>query len=134
MSSERSEVRVDSIERRSWCLALAFLLASLPLRSLQVSGGLALGAFLAIVNFRGIRSFASFLAGSGLRRPPRVLGLLYLFKYVLTGVAIFFAIKYDLADVIALLMGVSVIFLAVCWEGISAHMRMKEGEDHAAKL
>jgi hypothetical protein len=39
------------------------------------------------------------------------------------GVALFFVIKYDLANVIALLVGFSVIFLAVCWEGIRVHLR-----------
>lgn len=129
-----AQVGVENIERKSWILAGLFLLLSLPWRSVTVTAGVALGALLAIVNFRWLRSFVNMLVSSGSLRPPKLPVFLHTFKYLLTGVVILVAIKYDLADVLALMAGVSVIFLGICWEGIAAHRRLKEGADHAAEF
>ena len=114
-------LRVEGIERAAWRAAALMLLASLWWRSPQVSAGVALGASLSILSFRWLRKFVDALLSSGRRRPPLLLVILNFSKYLVMGVALFFAIKYDLTDAIALLAGVSVIFLAVCWEGMRAH-------------
>lgn len=124
-------VTIGGIERRGWVLTGVLLAASLLLQSRGITFGVALGAGLAMLNFKGLRNFVFSMVDSGRTRLPRWLLTLYLLKYVLTGVAIFLAIKYDFANVLALLAGVSVIFLAICWEGVSSHRRMKEGADHA---
>ena len=93
------------IERRSWVLAGFLLAGSLLWRSPSIAGGVALGAFLAVMNFRWLRRFAAVLISSR-RRPSRLFVLLYLLKYLLTGLAIFFAILYHLAYVVGLLVGV----------------------------
>jgi len=89
--------------------------------------------FLAVMNFRWLRRFAAVLTSSR-RRPSRLFVLLYLLKYLLTGLAIFFAIQYDLANVVGLLVGVSVIFLAICWEGVDAHRKVREDTSHATEF
>ena len=122
---------IGRVERKGWILAGVLLAASLLLQSRGITFGVALGAGLAMLNFKGLRNFVVSMVDSGRTRLPRWLLTLYLLKYVLTGVAIFLAIKYDFANVLALLAGVSVIFLAICWEGVSSHRRMKEGADHA---
>jgi uncharacterized protein involved in cysteine biosynthesis len=127
-------VRIQRIERRSWILAGVLLAASLFFLSREVTAGVALGAGLAMLNFKGLRTLVTSLVESGRRRPPRWILVLSLLKYSLTGVAIFLGIKYDFANVLALLAGVSVIFLSICWEGVSAHRRMKEGADHAVEF
>ena len=114
-------LRVEGIERAAWRAAALMLLASLWWRSPQVSAGVALGASLSILSFRWLRKFVDALLSSGRRRPPLLLVTLNFSKYLVMGVALFFSIKYDLTNAIALLAGVSVIFLAVCWEGIRAH-------------
>lgn len=121
MTHGDADVRVEKIERAAWVAAALMLLASILWRSPQVTGGVALGALLSILSFRWLRKFASALLSSGRSRPPLFLVILNFSKYLIMGVALFFAIKYDLANAIALLVGVSVIFLAVCWEGIRAH-------------
>ena len=121
MTHGDADVRVEKIERAAWVAAALMLLASILWRSPQVTGGVSLGALLSILSFRWLRKFASALLSSGRSRPPLFLVILNFSKYLIMGVALFFAIKYDLANAIALLVGVSVIFLAVCWEGIRAH-------------
>jgi len=121
MTHGDTEVRVEKIERAAWAAAALMLLASFFWRSPQVTGGVALGALLSILSFRWLRKFVSALLSSGRSRPPLLLVILNFSKYLIMGVALFIAIKYDLANAIALLAGVSVIFLAVCWEGIRAH-------------
>ena len=133
MTSAGSGVSTARIERRSWLLAGALAAGSLFWRSPPVLGGVALGAFLAIVNYRWLRRFASALTASP-RRPSRLSILFYLLKYLLTGLAIFFSIKYDFANAVALLVGVSVIFLAICWEGVNAHRNEREDTSHAAEF
>jgi ABC-type antimicrobial peptide transport system permease subunit len=121
MTNGDVEVRVEKIERTAWAAAALMLLASLLWRSPQITAGIALGALLSILSFRWLRKFVSALLSSGRSRPPILLVLLNFSKYLIMGVALFVAIKYDLANAIALLVGVSVIFLAVCWEGMRAH-------------
>lgn len=133
MTDETGGVSTARIERKSWVLAGFLLAGSLLWRSPSVAGGVALGAFLAVMNFRWLGRFVAVLTSSR-RRPSRLYVFLYLLKYLLTGLAIFFAIKYDLANAVGLLAGVSVIFLAICWEGVEAHRTVREDTSHAAKF
>jgi len=130
---DESDFRVAAVERRSWIITALFLAVSLGWRSLPVSLGILAGAVLAVVNFRWLRRFVLALAAAG-RKPSRWAVFFYILKYLITGVAIFLLIKYDLADAVALLAGVSVIFLAICWEGIRAHRNVREGADHATDI
>jgi hypothetical protein len=127
VNPEEPAVRAGSIERKGWILAGALLAASLAFRSSAVTGGVALGATLALLNFRWLRRFVESLVSSGERKPEVWRIFTYLLKYLFIGVAIFVGIKYHLVDAYALLAGVSVIFPAICWEGISAHRKTEEG-------
>jgi hypothetical protein len=109
-----------SVERRAWILGAALLAATLPFRSPPVSIGLLVGALLAVLNYRWLRGFVVGITSTG-RKPSKGAVLLYSLKYLLTGLALFAVIAYDFADVVALLAGISVIFLAICWEGIRLH-------------
>ena len=123
MTDGDTEIRVEGIERAAWVAAALMLLGSIYWRSPQVSAGIALGSLISVLSFRWLRKFVAALLSSGRSRPSTLLVILNFSKYLVMGVALFFAIKYDLANAIALLVGVSVIFLAVCWEGIRAHRR-----------
>ncbi len=134
MTAEDAGVSVDQVERKAALLALLMLAGTLPLGSLPASLGVVIGALLALLNFRWLTRLVRTLVSSGRRRIPRLLALLYLFKYLLSGVVIFLSIKYDAVNVVALLAGVSVIFLAICWEGLRTQRRPKEGANHAAEF
>ena len=122
--------RTEKIERKSWILAGLLVLLSLPFRSVTVVTGVVIGALLVILNFRWLRDFAQALL-AGERRPSKFLVFLYLLKYLFTGLVIFAVIKYDLSDVIGIMVGVSVIFLAICWEGVDSHRKLGGGTNHA---
>jgi hypothetical protein len=122
--------RAEKIERKSWILTGLLVLLSLPFRSVPVVTGIVIGALLVILNFRWLRDFArALLAGD--RQPSKFLVFLYLLKYLFTGLVIFAVIRYDLSDAIGIMVGVSVIFLAICWEGVDSHRKLGGGTNHA---
>ena len=127
------EIRTESIERKSWILAVLFTVAALPFRDLAIVTGIVVGALLAILNFRWLRNFALAMIADG-RRPSPVRILLYLLKYVFTGLVILSTIVYDLSDSIAIMVGVSVVFLAICWEGMASKGTEGEETNHATEL
>jgi hypothetical protein len=127
VNPEEPAVRAGSIERKGWILAGALLAGSLAFRSSAVTGGVALGATVAMLNFRWLRRFVESLVSSEEHNPEISRIFTYLLKYLFIGVAIFVGIKYHLVDAYSLLAGVSVIFPAICWEGISAHRKTEEG-------
>ena len=125
-------VTVAGVERKCWVLTAALVAGSLFFRSPEVTFGAALGSVLTILNFKWLSAFSTRLIRGP--RPSQWLVLLYMMKYVLTGLVIFSVFKYHLANVFAILAGVSVIFVAICWEGAAHQIRMRGGADHAAEL
>ena len=120
------------MQRKGWVLSAVLVLVSLLFRSSSITLGAALGALLALLNFKWLCGFANRLLKGP--RTSKWFVFLYTLKYVVTGLVIFVAIKYDLSNVFAILAGVSVIFVAICWEGAAHQIRMREGADHAAEL
>lgn len=120
MATEREGIDHRGVERRAWFLGAVLFAATLPFRSLPVSAGLLVGVLLALLNYRWLSRFVVGITAAG-RKPSKGAVFLYSLKYLLTGVALFGVIAYDFADVVALLTGISVIFLAICWEGIRLH-------------
>lgn len=129
---DSSYVTVAGVERKCWALTAALVAGSLFFRSPEVTFGAALGALLTILNFKWLSAFSGRLIRGP--RPSQWRVLLYTMKYVVTGLAIYAAFKYYLVNVFAFLAGVSVIFVAICWEGAAHQIRMREGADHAAEL
>lgn len=134
MKGAEAGVSAEGVERTGLILGGMMTLGSLPLWSAPLSAGVVLGSLLALLNFRWLKRLVRSLALSSRRRLPRLLLAAYLLKYLFSGVVIFVAIKYDAVNVAALLAGVSVVFLAICWEGARAHRRPKEGANHAAEF
>ena len=125
-------MQTEQIEKKGVILAGIFILASLWFHSLPVTAGVAIGALLAVLNFRWLRRFVRlFVASSGGERPVRWIVFLYSLKYLLTGTIIFTAFAFELADPFGLLIGVSVIVLSICWEAVSFNQKLKEGTHHA---
>lgn len=119
---------VDRIERTAWLLGGLLLAASALLRSAAISAGVALGVLVAVLNYRYLLRFVRALLASGARSVPRVRYALYLCKYAVSGAAIVVALKYRIADPIALLVGASVLLPAILREsaGCAAGPSRKE--------
>ena len=107
---------VARIERTAWALGALLVAASMLLRSSTVTAGLALGVLVAVLNYRYLVRFVRSLVDSGVRSLPRGRYLLYFCKYAVSGVAIVAALKYRVADPIALLVGASVLLPAILRE------------------
>jgi hypothetical protein len=125
-------IQTEHIEKKGLALAGIFVIGSLWFHALSITAGVAVGAGLAILNFRWLRRFVRLLVSSADgERPVGLLFLLYSLKYLLTGIIIFAAFALELADPFGLLAGVSVIVLAICWEAISFNQKLKEVTRHA---
>jgi hypothetical protein len=119
---------VARIERTAWALGALLVAASVLLRSSAVTAGVALGVLVAVLNYRYLVRFVRGLLASGARSLPRARYALYFCKYAVSGVAIVAALKYRVADPIALLVGASVLLPAILREsaGWSAGPSRKE--------
>ena len=104
---------VARIERTAWALGALLAVASLLLRSAAVTAGVALGVLIAVLNYRYLVRFVRSLVASGIRSLPRARFALYFLKYAVSGAAIVAALKYRVADPIALLVGASVLLPAI---------------------
>lgn len=119
---------VVRIERTAWLIGVALAAASLALRSPRVTAGVALGVLVAVLNYRYLVRFVRALVASGVRSLPRVRYALYFLKYAVSGAAIVAALRYRVADPIALLVGASVLLPAILREstGCAASPSHKE--------
>ena len=109
---------VARIERTAWALGALLVAASVLVRSATVTAGVALGVLVAVLNYRYLVRFVRSLVDSGVRSLPRGRYLLYFCKYAVSGVAIVAALKYRVADPIALLVGASVLLPAILRESV----------------
>ena len=118
----------DRIERTAWVLGAALLAASLLLRAPAVTGGVAVGVLLAVLSYRSLVRFVRALLDSGERALPRLRYALYLGKYAVIAAVVVAALKFRIADPIALLVGASVLLPAIARESIAgtASPRRKE--------
>ena len=110
---------VVRIERTAWALGGFLVVGSVLLHSSAVTAGVALGVLVAVLNYRYLVRFVRSLLDSGVRSLPRGRYLLYFCKYAVSGVAIVAALKYRVADPIALLVGASVLLPAILRESAS---------------
>jgi hypothetical protein len=107
------------IERTAWALGALLLAASLVLRSATVTAGVALGVLVAVFNYRFLVRFVRALLASGEPTLPRARHALYFLKYAVTAVVVVAALKYRIADPIALLVGASVLLPALLRESLA---------------
>ena len=119
---------VARIERTAWSLGALLVAASLVLRSAAVTAGLAIGVLVVVLNYRYLVRFARRLVVSGARSVPPARYALYFLKYAVSGVAIVAALRWKIADPVALLVGASVLVPAIVREsaGYAAAPSRKE--------
>jgi hypothetical protein len=116
----------DRVERTGWLMAAVLLGASAFLRSLPVSAGVALGAVLALLNYRLLARFVRAVVAVERPEHPRARFALYLTKYAVTAAVLAAALAFNLADAVAILVGASVLLPAIGWETIAAHRTLTE--------
>ena len=109
---------VARIERTAWALGAVLVAGSLLLRSAPITAGAALGVLVAVLNYRYLVRFVRSVVDSGIRSLPRRRYLLYFCKYAVSGAAIVAALKFRVADPIALLVGASVLLPALLRESV----------------
>ena len=107
---------VARIERTAWSLGALLALASLLLRSAAVTAGVTLGVLVAVLNYRYLVRFVRALVASGARSLPPARHALYFLKYAVSAVVVVAALKYRIADPVALLVGASVLLPAILRE------------------
>jgi hypothetical protein len=107
---------VARIERTAWAVGALLVAASALLHSARVSAGVALGVLVAVLNYRYLVRFVRALVASGARSLPAARYFLYFLKYAVSGAVIVAALKYKIADPIALLVGTSVLLPAILRE------------------
>lgn len=106
------------VERTAWTLGAALLGASLLLRSREVTAGVAVGSLIALLSYRSLVRFARAVAASGAAALPRARYALYLGKYAVIAAVVAAALKYRIADPVALLAGASVLLPALLRESV----------------
>jgi hypothetical protein len=109
---------VARIERTAWSLGALLVVGSLLLHSATVTVGTALGVLIAVLNYRYLVRFVRSIVDSGITSLPRGRLLLYFSKYAVSGVAVVAALKFRVADPIALLVGASVLLPAILRESV----------------
>jgi hypothetical protein len=107
---------VARIERTAWALGVLLAAASLLLRSAAVTAGVALGVLLAVLNYRYLVRFVRALVASGARSLSPLRHALFFLKYAVSAAAVVAALKYRVADPVALLVGASVLLPAILRE------------------
>jgi hypothetical protein len=119
---------VERIERTAWVFGGFLLAASLLLRTPAVSTGVALGVLIAVLNYRYLVRFVRSLLESGARSLPRARFALHFCKYAVSAAVIVAALKYRIADPIALLAGASVLLPAILRESAGRALRPSSKE------
>jgi len=103
----------DPLQRRleitNWILLAALIAGSLLLRESRFSLGILIGGLISIVNFHWLyRNLLSVFA-KHLNRARAALMLRYYLRLAVTALVLYWVISRDLADVIGLVIGLSVV-------------------------
>lgn len=111
------EPLIHPIERLAAALVVLATIAASLLASPRFALGVALGGLLSVLNFWALRTVLRGLMRA--QHPPKQAGLalLLMLKFALMGVAIFLLINYAPLDASGLLVGVSIVVLAILIEG-----------------
>lgn len=111
---------LSGIERRGLVILALFLVASGLFRSVWLSGSLALGGVISMINFWGLRTIIE----KALENRPRFLIALFIKFLLLLGV-LFLLIVYANVHKVAFVVGLSVAFISVTWEGFKGYLKGK---------
>jgi len=101
------------IEGLGWLLLLALVAGSLPFRSFRLTLGIVLGGIISVMNFRLLyRNLMGYLTGDMTRIKVAVVRRYYV-RMGATALILFLIISGNIADVVGLVIGLSVIVLDI---------------------
>jgi len=117
------------IEITNWIILGIFLALSLICMPVKFSLGIILGGFIRIVNFhwleRDLRSvFQRLSEGS-----KSSVFLKYFIRFAVTSVVLYFIISADIADIVGLLIGLSLIVINIVFSVIMAYTKKNSVEE-----
>jgi hypothetical protein len=122
--------RLTSIERWSAILALCAVLASLWFRRLDVFLGVAIGAAVAVANFRLLRGLLTGVIRSSGRR-QQLLGMLLLAKMGALLAVIYLVLRFLPVHVVSFVCGISVVMVSIFMVSLGAGLRQAPGAGSA---
>ena len=111
---------LSDIERRGVVILAVLLVASGLFRSFWLSGSLAIGGVISMINFWGLRTIIE----KALKTRPRFLFALFIKFLVLLGI-LFLLVVYANVHKVAFVIGLSVAFISVTWEGFKGYFKAK---------
>lgn len=111
--------------------ALAYTITRQHVPWWSIPSGLLFGGALGLLNFRWLafaveRKLAKRIQPSGPANPA--IALLNLLKLAMIFVVLFVVIKWQLINIFGLVIGLTLSFLAVIWEGLTIISRMHQEE------
>lgn len=117
------------IEISNWIILGIFLLLSLLIMPVRFSLGVLLGGFISIVNFhwldRNLRSvFLQLTMGS-----RSSVFFKYFIRFVVTAVVLYFIITSDIADIIGLITGLSLVVINIVFTVVMAYAKKNSVEE-----
>lgn len=120
------------IEISNWIVLGVFLVLSLPFMPARFCFGLLLGGLISIVNFhwldRDLRSVFHLLA-EGSRSS---IFFKYFIRFVVTAVVLYFIISADIADVVGLLLGLSLVMINIVFTVVMAAYSKKNSVEEVS--
>ena len=115
------------LTRGSWLLVALLALGGLITVSAAFALSVLVGGMLAIANFYWLRSILRRALDQQADRASRFAQLRYLLRFALLGVAIYLLVVVGKADVIGLLLGLSVLVISIIGVAIYYSVTLKGG-------
>ncbi len=121
----------QQIERWGWGLLGVALLGTLLFGVSQQSISLGVGGAFSLLNFRGMRWFFQLLMQRKRKKYrwiEMVGSFVYLGKYTLITLFFFYLIKHRMVDLLFLVLGLSIIVIAIIGVGIFQAITLQQGK------
>lgn len=113
MTADRDDQLLGEMSRRNWVILVVLVLVSLLWRSLPVTLGVLSGGLLAILAYYWRYMALSRLLGAPSRQAAKGFQFSYMVRLVVLGSVLFLLIAKSGVDVVALVVGLSVVVLNV---------------------
>lgn len=113
MKTSRTTPFPEKIELAGWVLLALLIAGSLPFRSYRLTLGIALGGIISVMNFHMLSGNLRNFFVQDINRIKVAVVRRYYIRMAITAILLFFIISGNIADVIGLVIGLSVIVLDI---------------------
>ena len=117
------------IELAGWALLTLLIAGSLPFRSYRLTLGIALGGIISVMNFRMLYGNLKNFLVSDMNRIKVAVVRRYYIRMAITAILLFLIISRNIADIIGLVIGLSVIVLDITLTAIMTIFRKNTIEE-----